>query len=73
MIRALSILPLALLAACQTVQAPAGARPDSSHHEALAAAEPQPAPADQWLFGSAEAQIIKIGRASWRERVLERV
>lgn len=64
MIRALSILPLALLAACQTVQAPAGARPDSSHHEALAAAEPQPAPADQWLFGSAEAQIIM--EQSWK-------
>lgn len=52
---ALRLLPLALIAACQSLPAP-------SAPEAIAAAEPTAA--EQWLFGSAEAQIIMA--QSWK-------
>ncbi|MFN4024551.1 MAG: 5'-nucleotidase, lipoprotein e(P4) family [Hyphomonas sp.] len=54
---ALRLAPLALLAACQTLDAPPPVAP-------AAVSETVPTPAEQWLFGSAEAQIIM--EQSWK-------
>lgn len=59
--RTLCLLPLALLAACQTVETLPAA---DAVIEAEAAAPVTPTPAEQWLFGSAEAQIIM--EQSWK-------
>ena len=62
---ALPILSLMALAACQTATMPppepAQAAPPPA---AVSAPEARPLPADQWLFGSAEAQIMMA--QSWK-------
>lgn len=63
---ALPLLALAALAACQTAPAAApSASPSAADSTATAVIEEaEPRPADQWLFASAEAQIIM--EQSWK-------
>ncbi len=60
--RALPLLSVALLAACQTV--PAGTPASVQTIPAAEMAEAEPSPAEQWLFGSAEARLIM--EQSWK-------
>lgn len=60
--RALPLLALALFAACQTAPATNGANLQTASPAAMT--EAVPSPAEQWLFGSAEALIIM--QQSWK-------
>jgi len=60
--RALPLLALAFLAACQSVPETNGAAPQTASPAAMT--ETVPTPAEQWLFGSAEAQLIL--EQSWK-------
>lgn len=61
---ALPLVSLLVLAACQT--APVATTPPAATSTAEVAppADPHPFPSDQWLFGSAEAEIIM--KQSWK-------